>query len=183
MKALSNFCMSDCAGRQKTAVKIVLHCNQNVSVRPMITIRKVTVMFTVSPASLQTFIDTPNCVLEDRVQYSTVRITNVFCDGHLRYHGKWLKLFKIFLRVFCTVIIRCTETFWSLCINKPKHHRWLAMLYLPDCRLAVGTRKVLLWPATSAQGFLGFPVSKSDCWDGSQHCKLLLHASHVALRT
>jgi hypothetical protein len=27
-------------------------------------------MFKVSPASLQTFIDTPNCVLEDRVQYT-----------------------------------------------------------------------------------------------------------------
>ena len=27
-------------------------------------------MFEVSPASLQTFINTPNCVLEDRVQYS-----------------------------------------------------------------------------------------------------------------
>jgi hypothetical protein len=26
-----------------------------------------------------------------------------------------VKLFKIFLRVFCTVIIRCTETFWSSC--------------------------------------------------------------------
>jgi len=35
-------------------------------------------------ASLQTFIDTPNCVLEDRVQYSTVHIPNVFCDGHLK---------------------------------------------------------------------------------------------------
>jgi len=41
-------------------------------------------MFKVSPASLQTFIDTPNCVLEDRVQHSTVHIPNVFCDGHLR---------------------------------------------------------------------------------------------------
>jgi len=40
-------------------------------------------MFKVSPASLQTFIDTPNRVLEDRVQYSTVHIPNVFCDGHL----------------------------------------------------------------------------------------------------
>jgi hypothetical protein len=39
-------------------------------------------MFKVSPASLQTFIDTPNCVLEDRVQYSTVHITNAFGDGH-----------------------------------------------------------------------------------------------------
>jgi hypothetical protein len=30
------------------------------------------------------FIDTPNCVLEDRVQYSTVLIPNVFCDDHLQ---------------------------------------------------------------------------------------------------
>jgi len=41
-------------------------------------------MFEVSPTSLQTFIDTPNCVLEDRVRYSTVHIPNVFCDGHLQ---------------------------------------------------------------------------------------------------
>jgi hypothetical protein len=41
-------------------------------------------MFKGSPASLRTFIDTPNCVLEDRVQYSTVHIPNVFCDGHLQ---------------------------------------------------------------------------------------------------
>jgi hypothetical protein len=41
-------------------------------------------MYKVSPASLQTFIDTPNCVLEDSVQYSTVHILNVFCDGHLQ---------------------------------------------------------------------------------------------------
>jgi hypothetical protein len=103
-------------------------------------------MFKVSPVSLQTFFDTPNCVLEDRVQYSTVRIPNVFCDGHF----KWLKMFnplnaelnpichflallgaqtilhvsrirvKIGLHVFCTVIIRCTETFWSPCIFRYK---------------------------------------------------------------
>jgi len=41
-------------------------------------------MFKVSPASLQTFIDTPNCVLEDRVQYITVHIPNLFCDGRLQ---------------------------------------------------------------------------------------------------
>jgi hypothetical protein len=46
---------------------------------------KLQAMFKVSPASLQTFIDTPNCVLEDRVQYSTVHIPNVFCDGHLHF--------------------------------------------------------------------------------------------------
>ena len=44
--------------------------------------RKLQVMFKMSPASLQKFIDTPKCVLEDRVQYSTVHIPNVFCDGH-----------------------------------------------------------------------------------------------------
>jgi len=37
-----------------------------------------------SPSTLQTFIDTPNCVLEDRVQYSMVHIPNVFCDDHLK---------------------------------------------------------------------------------------------------
>jgi hypothetical protein len=37
-----------------------------------------------APASLRTFIDTLNCVLEDRVQYCTVHIPNVFCDGHLQ---------------------------------------------------------------------------------------------------
>jgi hypothetical protein len=46
--------------------------------------RKQQVMFKVSPAGLQTLTDTPNCVLEDRVQYSTVHIPNVFCDGHLQ---------------------------------------------------------------------------------------------------
>ena len=35
-------------------------------------------------------------------------------------------------------------------------------------------------PATSTQVFLTFPVSTSECWDGSQVSKLLLHASHVA---
>ena len=48
--------------------------------------RKLQVMFRVSPTSLRTFIDTPNCVLKDRVQYSTVHIPNVFCDCHLPTH-------------------------------------------------------------------------------------------------
>jgi len=36
----------------------------------------------VYPVSVQTF-DTPNCVLEDRFQSSTVHIPNLFCEGHL----------------------------------------------------------------------------------------------------
>jgi len=35
-------------------------------------------MFGVPPASLRTFIGTPNCVLEDRVQYIMVRIPNSY---------------------------------------------------------------------------------------------------------
>ena len=40
-------------------------------------------------------------------------------------------------------------------------------------------------PATGHLGtdFLGFPVSIREGWDGSQDCKLLLPASHVALPT
>jgi len=60
-------------------------------------------MFKVSPASHQTFIDTPNCVLEDRVQYSTVHIPNVFWDETV-YN-------TVFVCFFDTVIVRCTETF------------------------------------------------------------------------
>jgi hypothetical protein len=41
-----------------------------VSVHLMITIQKLQVTFEVSPASLQTFIDKPNCVRDDRVQHS-----------------------------------------------------------------------------------------------------------------
>ena len=65
---------------------ILIQGDQKVPVHLMITIQKVTsnVMFKVSPASLQTFIYTPNCVLEDPVQYSTVHIPNIFCDGHLQ---------------------------------------------------------------------------------------------------
>jgi len=68
--------------------------------------RKLQVMFKVFPASLQTFIDTPNCVLEDRVRYSTVHIPNASCAGHLQI-------------ISCVgfVSVRCTETFWSPCIS------------------------------------------------------------------
>ena len=55
------------------------------------------------------------------------------------------------------------------------------LLYMSDCWLEASIRKVLR-PAISKHVFLGFPVSISKCWDGSQDSKLLLHASLVALR-
>jgi len=56
-------------------------------------------MFEVTLPVSRQFVDTPNCVLEDHVHYSMVHIQDVFC---LKY--------CIFV-VFCTVIVRCTETF------------------------------------------------------------------------
>jgi hypothetical protein len=82
--------------------------------------RKLQVMFEVSSASPQTFIDTPNCVFEDRVQYSTVRIPNVFCDGHLQIIN-CVGIVRI-CWVFYTVIIRSTETFGSPCITFNTKH-------------------------------------------------------------
>ena len=64
--------------------KTFIQGDQKVSVHLMITIQKVTSnVQSVPPPSLQIVIDTPNCVLGDRVHCSTVHIPNVFCDGHL----------------------------------------------------------------------------------------------------
>ena len=61
--------------------------------------------------------------------------------------------------------------------------QWPTMVVtLPALSTEVNIRKVLR-PANSTQVFLGFPVSISKCWDGSQDSKLPLHASHVALPT
>ena len=75
-------------------------------------------MFIVSPASLQTFIDTPNCVLKDRVQYSTVQIPNAFC---LKYY-----IFACFLYCNCQVHRDFVITLYKSCgsgdtqnLNKP----------------------------------------------------------------
>jgi hypothetical protein len=88
--------------------QILIQGDQKVSVHLMITIQKLQVMFKVSPANLQTFIDTPNCVLEDRVQYSTVHIPNVFCDGYLQL-------------ISCVGIV--------LYCNRPVHRDFLITLY------------------------------------------------------
>ena len=70
----------------------------------------------------------------------------------------------------CFLVYSCI-LFYSVCIT-----------LVAECWLQVSIQKVLR-PATSAQVFLGFPVSINECWDGSQDSKLILHASHVALPT
>ena len=69
------------------------------------------VVYKVSPASLQTFIDTSNYVLEDRVQYSTVHIPNVICDGSLQ-------------------LFSC-----ALYCNRHVHRDFLMTLYLYLCKI------------------------------------------------
>jgi hypothetical protein len=61
-------------------------------------------MFKVPPACLQTFIDTPNCVLKDRVQYSMVHIPNVFCDGYLQVHRDFLITLYIYIYIYIYIL-------------------------------------------------------------------------------
>jgi len=86
--------------------------DQKVSVHLMITIHKVTSnVQSVPPASLQTFIDTPNCVLEDRVQYSTVHIPNVICDGHLHIvNCVGIKHFITYIYIYIYIYISVNTT-------------------------------------------------------------------------
>jgi hypothetical protein len=74
---------------------------------------KLQAMIKMSPTCLHTFIDTPNCVFEERVQYSTVRIPNVFCDGYLHITN-CVGIVRI-NRDFLITLYMCT-CFWLPCI-------------------------------------------------------------------
>jgi hypothetical protein len=92
--------------------------------------RKLLVMFRVFSVSLQTFIDTPNFVLENRVQYSTVCIPNVFCNGH----------FQI---INCVGIVRI---YWGFLITCIYHN----LLFFP-----IGeTFNLLLWWIKTPQTYV-----------------------------
>jgi hypothetical protein len=72
-------------------------------------------MFKMSLTCLQTFIETSNCVFEERVQYSTVRILNVFCDGYLHIIN-CVRIVRI-NRDFLITLYMCT-CFWFISIEK-----------------------------------------------------------------
>ena len=80
--------------------------------------------------------------------------------------------------VYCVIACVCFLVYSCTCIL----FYYVCITLVAGCWLEVSIRKVLR-PATSAQVFLGFPVSKSECSYGSQDSQLLLHASHVALPT
>jgi hypothetical protein len=119
--------------------------------------RKLQVMFKVSPASLQTFIDTPNCVIDERVQYSAVRIPNVFCDGHLQiinilwwpFSDHQYFVMAIFrLSIFCDGHLQIINIFVCLlCCNDQVHRDFLITLYTmwQICTLLYGCINVISW--------------------------------------
>jgi hypothetical protein len=80
--------------------------------------RKLQVMFKMSPASLQTFIDTRPTLTPSDTPNSNYVIT-------VR-DWNFLKCFC----VFCAVITRCTETFLSSCISGPRRFERTLSLYL-----------------------------------------------------
>jgi hypothetical protein len=100
-------------------------------------------MFKLSPASLQTFIDTPNCVLEDRVQYSTVHTPNVFCDDHRfacflycnhQVHRDFLIILYIIVCNYSPVVGVCTVILYEC-------FRWIPLFKGNDSELLGGRQK------------------------------------------
>ena len=73
-------------------------------------------------------------------------------------------LLKTVVRLLCIVLLSCVYLCYLMCVVL------LCVYYytlVADCWLEVIIRKILQ-PAPLAQVFLGFPVSKSECCDGSQ---------------
>ena len=108
------------------------------------------------------------------------RIRGSACTTNISWGGKGGRCIGLkILPPSCTDCFEIWEsqplvTMCKICLDFPQK--------MLNCWLEVSIRKVLR-PATSTQVFLGFPVSTSECCDGSQFSKLLLHASHVALPT
>jgi hypothetical protein len=124
-------------------------------------------MFQVSPASLQTFTDTPNCVLEDRVQYSGLH-SDCFCDGHLQI-------------INCVGIVRIHRVcgllllFFFFYCNHHVHRDFLITLYLPFTLL----HQVFLSRTLARTASQRFPLSYVQSYCCFQH-KLLCLLYHPA---
>ena len=110
----------------------------------------------------------------------------------------WIKYQVKAVQILRQELVRCwLRTLWLLFNNTKVYqvkdggistHRWgngpglLITLYLFS-RIHIWLRSLTQQGFLGLQVFLGFPVSISKCWDGSQHSQLPLHASHIALLT
>jgi hypothetical protein len=100
-----------------------------------------------------------------------VKINIIYCLFASYYNVKCIKLWAF---IFAFPASKISDTITILLPGQDPEHSVL----LPR----LDTFNNILIPNTSAQVFLlGFPVSKSKCWDCSQVSKLTLYASHVAL--
>ena len=83
--------------------------------------------------------------------------------------------FVYYVIILCLSVLTHVYLLYYMCI---------AVLHALVARLLARSRYSEC-PATGHLGtvFLGFPVSISECWDGSRDSKLPLHASHVDLQT
>ena len=116
----------------------------------------------------------------------TLRIRNMLIRRRLvrynvnAYGNARDSLLVCYVVCLCPILMETETTRHFLTMSTIINSRGI-LLVMPNCWLEVSIRKVLR-PATSTQVSLGFPVSISKCWDGSQDSKLPLHASYLAPR-
>ena len=106
------------------------------------------------------------------------------CSIYFQYMLNICSIYAQYIFNICSIYVQYMLNICSITVFRKSCRLWvlLVLLWMPNCWLEVSIRKVLR-PATSTHIFLGFPVSISKCWDGSQDSKLPLHASHVTLPT
>ena len=128
-----------------------------------------------------------------RIHYITVIISHEFKAFMLwwAYPMKWYPIFcKYILRCLVCIGVSCLVCIVVvvLCVLLSSYVSLLYYVCIAFFTLEVGLLARSQYSEGPATGhldtsFLGFPVSISKSWDGSQDSKLPLHASHVALPT
>ena len=153
---------------------------------------------------LRQFIASPRRTNRSAWEAADVEVAVCGAVSSSKQHHRRIVLSSADLGVFVTKVTLCLRTGFCwldlacvcpfLCARSTAVD-WLAhsLRILEASGSYVGTHRhhmfwlrffvLYLLPATSKQAFLGFPVSISKCWDGSQQSKLPLYASYVALAT
>jgi len=106
------------------------------------------------------------------------RVSTIFVGKNTRNYTQYFLILVLF--TFCTCcILRCLVCVVVSCLVCIVVS-CLVCIVVVLCVLLSSYVYLLCYVCfASAQVFLGFPVSISKCWDGSQDSKLPLHASHV----
>ena len=96
---------------------------------------------------------TKNVTVVQRYKNPGLQVARATNTCTMAHNTGWSK--SIFAPAFCNVIIRCTETFWSLCIRGPSVWKWLYVTFLVPrilrCTLAVVCSRVPVLPYVSVK--------------------------------